>query len=98
MVRILALDLRVDHYTQASEIQNLVDLELIRKRELELQADEGIDDTLFYETPYGSISIADAFPYKNNADSMQNLNNLIIVYNRLDRTINKEINKIGDNK
>ncbi len=55
-----------DHYTQASEIQNLVDLELIRKRELELQADEGIDDTLFYETPYGSISIADAFPYKNN--------------------------------
>ncbi len=87
-----------DHYTQASEIQNLVDLELIRQRELELQADEGIDDTLFYETPYGSISIADAFPYKNDADCMQNLNNLIIVYNRLDRTINKEIKKIGDNK
>lgn len=82
-----------DHYTQENQIQNLVDLELIRKNELDLQQQQGIDDTIFYETPYGSISIADAFPFRHETAGIQNVRNLIIVYNNLDRTLDKKIDK-----
>lgn len=55
--------------------------------EQEVNSNEEGSDTLYYETPFGAISVADAFPFKYETKYNTNIKTLIMYFRRLKEEI-----------